>query len=239
MDKNVHFDELDPDTRWYEYLKTSHLQIATPKVPIIAEYFRLVNDIFGAYLAIHTSLNNMVQMIGYRQEQLAKESNTTIEHMDKQLLMINKIDSHNPKPYPDPESDLHAISQGGFKKKNAPGGDNQIMAANMCIVMMYAYWEDNYREKIAHAAGFKSKNDVRSDIMHDLSILRNSIIHHKSYLKNDKKCKILTWFKPNDEISIDLSQFEEVKRQIEKGMSELSQELEKNTIPTPTDTCNL
>lgn len=239
MDKNVHFDELDPDTRWYEYLKTSCFQIATPKVPIIAEYFRLVNDIFGAYLAIHTSLNNMVQMIGYRQEQLAKESNTTIEHMDKQLLAIKKVDPHNLKPYPVPECDLHMISQGGFKKKNAPGGDNQIMAANMCIVMMYAYWEDNYREKIAHAAGFRNKYDVRSDIMRDLGILRNSIIHHKGYLKTDKKCKILTWLQPNDKINIDLGQFEEVKHQIEKGLSELSQELETKTIPDPIDTCNL
>lgn len=113
------------------------------------------------------------------------------------------------------------------------------MTANMCIVMMYAYWEDNYREKIAHAAGFKSKNDVRCDIMRDLGILRNSIIHHKSYLINDKKCKILTWLQPNDKINIDLVQFEEVKRQIEKWLSELSQELEKRTIPAPIDTCNL
>lgn len=120
MDKNVHFDELDQDTRWYEYLKTSPFQIAIPKVPIIAEYFRLVNDIFGAYLAIHISLNTMVQMIGQSQEQLAKEDNKTIEHMDKQLLMTKKIDPHDPKPYPGPESDLHAISQGGFKKKMPP-----------------------------------------------------------------------------------------------------------------------
>ena len=31
------------------------------------------------------------------------------------------------------------------------------MAANMCIVMIYTYWEDNYREKIAHAAGLENK----------------------------------------------------------------------------------
>jgi hypothetical protein len=37
----------------------------------------------------------------------------------------------------------------------------------------------------------------------------------------------LTWFKPGDKINVDLEQFTEIKCQIEKGLSELSQELEK------------
>jgi len=101
------------------------------------------------------------------------------------------------------------------------------MAANMCIVMMYTYWEDHYRETIANAAGLKDKKEVGIEVMRDLSILRNSIIHHKGYMKTDKTCRILTWFKPGEKINIDLEHFEMIKREIEKGLSELSRELDK------------
>ena len=122
-------------------------------------------------------------MLERKQEEDVRNNKTTIEYLDKQFLLINKIDPHKPSDYPEPENALHMCSQGGFKNKNASGGDNQIMAANMCIVMMYTYWEDHYREKIAHAAGFKDKNKVGIEVLRDLSILRNSIIHHGGYMK--------------------------------------------------------
>jgi hypothetical protein len=226
-DKDISRDDLDPDVRWDEYLRTSPYQIATPKVPVIAEYFRLVNAIFGAYLAITVSLNEAVQVLEHRQEESVRTDKTTIEHLDRQFLLFSKVDPDKPSAFPSPVNNLHMCSQGCFKKKNAQGGDNQIMAANMCIVMMYTYWEDHYREKIAHAAGLRNKNEVKNEIMSDLRILRNSIIHHSDYMKTDKKCTILTWFQPGEKINVDLEKIEEIKRQIEKVLSELSQELEK------------
>ena len=227
MDKKIEWDKLEPDVRWDEYMRSSPFQTPVPQVPIIAEYFRLVNAIFGAYLAINVSLNEAVQTLEHQQKESLKTDKTTIEYLDEQFSIMSEIDPNEPTPYPDPEHVLHMCSQGGFKKKNAPGGENQIMAANMCIVMMYTYWEDLYRKKIADAAGLKDKEDVKNEIMGDLSILRNSIIHHNGVVIANKKCKILTWFKPGDKINIDLGQFTEIKRQIEKGLSELSQELEK------------
>lgn len=97
----------------------------------------------------------------------------------------------------------------------------------MCIVMMYTYWEDHYREKIAHAVGFKDKNEVRIEVLRDLGILRNSIIHHGGYMKTDKMCRILTWFKPGEKINMDLEHFEMIKREIEMGLGKLSREFEK------------
>jgi len=225
--KTIKTEAIDPDVRWDEYLRSSPYQIRMPKIPEIAEYFRLVNAIFGAYLAITVSLNEAVQILEREQGESARTHKTTIENLDKQFLLFCKAHPDSPVGLPGPKNDLHMCSQGGFKKKNAPGGDNQIMAANMCIVMIYTYWEDHYRKKIASAAGIKNKNEVKSEIMSDLNILRNSIIHHRGYMKTDKKCKILTWFQPGDKINVDLDRFEEIKRQIEMGLSKLSYELEK------------
>jgi hypothetical protein len=99
--------EADPDVRWDEYGRTSHYQTPTPKVAIIAEYFRLVNAIFGAYLAITTSLNDAVRMIEHSQKESVRTNKTTIESQDKLLLFISKVDPYNPTNYPDPKDILH------------------------------------------------------------------------------------------------------------------------------------
>lgn len=94
------------------------------------------------------------------------------------------------------------------------------MAANMCIVMMHAYGEDHYRKKIADASGFQDEEDeeeVASDIMRDLGILRNSIIHHDGYVIANKRCSVLTWFKPGDKINIDLEQFSKINTRLRRS----------------------
>jgi hypothetical protein len=75
--------EADPDIRWDEYMRTSPFQTPTPKIPAIAEYFLLVNAIFGAYLAITISLNEAVQMLERKQEEDARNSQT---HMNTLLM---------------------------------------------------------------------------------------------------------------------------------------------------------
>jgi hypothetical protein len=74
MDK-IDLNRLDPDVRWDEYGRTSPFQTPTPKAATIAEYFRLVNAIFGAYLAINASLNEAVQMLEREQEKHLQTDN--------------------------------------------------------------------------------------------------------------------------------------------------------------------
>ena len=83
--------DADPDVRWDEYMRTSPFQTPTPRIPAIAEYFLLVNAIFGAYLAITVSLNEAVQMLERKQEENVQNNKTTIEYLDKQFLLFNKI----------------------------------------------------------------------------------------------------------------------------------------------------
>ena len=83
--------DADPDVRWDEYMRTSPFQTPTPKIPVIAEYFLLVNAIFGTYLAITVSLNEAVQMLERKQEEDVQNNKTTIEYLDKQFLLFNKI----------------------------------------------------------------------------------------------------------------------------------------------------
>ena len=70
----------------------------------------------------------------------------------------------------------------------------------MCLVMIYQYWEDRYREEIASSKGI-AKDELMSDLFGDIRYFRNSIIHNKGRaLREVNNCKILKWFKEKDDI---------------------------------------
>lgn len=75
-------------------------------------------------------------------------------------------------------------------RKNGPF--SQIIAHGI-INWIYSLWDEEYREKIASELG-KSTNDIMSDVMGDVRIVRNFIVHHNAIAdKRVKKLKSLTW----------------------------------------------
>jgi hypothetical protein len=84
----------------------------------------------------------------------------------------------------------------------------------MSLILIYQYWEDQFRPKIANELGI-NKKDLIEPIMGDLRRLRRSIIHHGGIaLKDIEKCEILTWFKEGDVIFIDELKFKEIIKNI-------------------------
>ena len=54
-----------------------------------------------------------------------------------------------------------------------------MFIANMCLVSLYQYWEDEFRGKIEQVLGL-GENVAKADIMGDINWLRQSIIHNKA-----------------------------------------------------------
>jgi hypothetical protein len=89
----------------------------------------------------------------------------------------------------------------------------------MCLVMMYQYWEDKYRDEIATSKGI-TKDELSSDLFGDIRHLRNSIIHNNGRAISEvSRCKVLKWFKEDDEVVIDAQKMD---RLIELIRSEIS-----------------
>lgn len=69
--------------------------------------------------------------------------------------------------------------------------------------MIYQFWEDKYREEIALSKGI-SKSDLNSNLFGDIRYLRHSIIHNNGRgIDEVDKCKLLKWFRAEDQIVID------------------------------------
>jgi hypothetical protein len=68
---------------------------------------------------------------------------------------------------------------------NAKGGSNEQQHAKAVLIFLYTYWEDEIRPRLASSRGVDVK-EIRSDIMGDLRIIRNIILHAKSIVRADK-----------------------------------------------------
>ena len=88
--------------------------------------------------------------------------------------------------------------------------------------MIYQYWENYYRPKIAEEKRVLKEN-IKWDIMGDLKLFRESIIHHRGIaIPKIKNCKMLKWFEEGEIINIDNHQFEEIIRNIKISKYEIN-----------------
>ncbi len=74
---------------------------------------------------------------------------------------------------------------------NASGGTNEQQHAKAIIVFLITYWEDEIRPRLATVSGV-TLNEIRADVMGDLRILRNVILHSKSIMRADKHAALKT-----------------------------------------------
>lgn len=79
-----------------------------------------------------------------------------------------------------------------FITTNSQARFNEQQVCWSIIVFVYAYWDEEIRQKIADIRGI-AKNEVRVDVFGDLRILRQSIVHHGGRLEaaNYTKLKVL------------------------------------------------
>ena len=76
-----------------------------------------------------------------------------------------------------------------YLKVNRPGGRNEQQHSRSILIFLFTYWEYEIRPRLAHAKGVEV-NEIHSDIMGDLRILRNVILHSKSVIRLDKHASL-------------------------------------------------
>ena len=68
---------------------------------------------------------------------------------------------------------------------NSKGGSNEQQHSQAVLVFLFTYWEEEIRPRLAALKGVELK-EIRSDIMGDLRILRNVILHSKGIIHFEK-----------------------------------------------------
>jgi len=77
------------------------------------------------------------------------------------------------------------IRASDFLEANSENGSNEKQQVRSILVFIYTFWEKEYRPRLASCKNVEA-NKIRSDIMGDIRVLRNAILHEKGVLKKDK-----------------------------------------------------
>jgi len=181
----------------------------------IDEFEDVVTSIYGVYLMSTQGFNVLVKELTNVQlitvnKLITKPEHASVKYLDSLPYIFGKGAPNLPNSI-----ELYRCTQGEYKERNSEKGTNSRFIGNMCIIAIYQYWEDYFRQKIANLLSMASRNELTSDIMGDLRILRRSIIHHRGIaLREVENCKLLRWFKQGDDIFIDKDMMQHVVFQV-------------------------
>ena len=192
----------------------------------IDKFENVVTSIYGVYLMSTQGFQLNVKVLNNDQLTTINELKSThperasIQYLDSTPYIFGKgnLDLSNVIEF------LYKCTVGEYKERNSEKGVNYRFLGNMCVIALYQYWDDYYREKIAISLNRTSGNELTSDIMGDLRHLRNSIIHHRGVAKKEvEKCKLLHWFKKGDEIFIDWNMMHCIVSQVKEYLQTLQE----------------
>ncbi|MEE8124373.1 MAG: hypothetical protein V3T42_01000 [Nitrospirales bacterium] len=173
---------------------------------VLDEFWQLVFQTYGTYCDGFTAFNTLHKKLENDEREMrerAKGEPIIIESFSYgRMVRASMKDQQRERVLP--QFDYEDV-----KARNKIGGRNYYYIGNMCVVTIYQYWEDHYREELANAMNLKTKNCIFSDIFGDFADLRRCIIHtgckaNKKIPRSSEK----TWFQENDDIRINRDIFE-------------------------------
>jgi hypothetical protein len=191
-------------------------------INLLTQFLNTVDTVYGIYLDSVVAYKwSKDRFEDAQRESLVAFRNQgeawTVQDLDQRRMHFGKGDPNTPDA-----KFLHTCTQAEYKARNAQGGANHKVIGNLCLVLIYQYWEDHYRPRIAECLGVE-RDEVRLDIMGDIRLLRQSIIHHDAKaLRDVERCTILTWFKEGDDIFLTEAQFDSLIYRVKESIQELA-----------------
>jgi hypothetical protein len=184
---------------------------------LVEDYCQVIHSVFGVYLDAMHGFQLYRKELGKLQRNIPEViDGLDVSYVDDLEIFYGRGDPNRPDA-----KMLHRTTQWDLRARIRRGGSNEVFLGNMCLVVMYGYWEDYYRKAIAESIG-RRKNELKSPIMGDLRKLRRSIIHHQGIaLKEVEGCEVLKWFVSGDRISVDSNKLEEIITRIAAYLDEL------------------
>ena len=99
-------------------------------------------------------------------------------------------------------------------------GLTSILHRRSVIVFLVASWEDNYRARIAKECGI-TKNELKSDVFHDLNKYRQAILHAGGKLRAAPKA--IDFFGNGDTVELTNSQMDSIFRLVVHDLNRIGQ----------------
>ncbi len=155
-----------------------------PEAPddIIREYIDFVNKQVSVYMDALAGFAGHHVRIERQVHRINKAVNSSIVEKGQHVVMRA---SYEDPTQPDVIHD-RIIRASDYIEANSEGGFNAQQHSQAVLIFIFTYWEDEIRPRLAAARNVEL-HEIGSDIIGDLRILRNIILHAKGILRRDKQ----------------------------------------------------
>ena len=149
---------------------------------VIREYIDFVNQQVGVYM------DALAGFAGHQtrvERQVHRINRPRSSHIDNTGQRVVVWASYEDPTQPDVIIHNRIIRASDYIAANSDGGSNAQQHSQAVLVFLFTYWEDEIRPRLA-ASKHVDLREIRSDIMGDLRILRNAILHVKGIIRPDR-----------------------------------------------------
>lgn len=148
---------------------------------VIREYIDFVNEQVGMYMDALAGFSGHYTRV---ERQIFRENRPQHTHIGKNGIPETVWASYEDPTKPDI---IHnrIIRSTDYLAANRKGGSNEQQHSRAILVFLFSYWEEEIRPRLATLLNV-DVNEIKSDIMGDLRILRNAVLHSKSILRKEK-----------------------------------------------------
>jgi hypothetical protein len=147
---------------------------------VIREYIDFVNRQVGVYMDALAGFAGHQTRVERQVHRIMRPVNSGIDHNGQRVTVCAS--------YEDPtKPDVilnHIIRASDYIAANSKSGSNAQQLSQAILIFLFTYWEYEIRPRLANYKNVES-NEIYSDIMGDLRILRNVILHQKGIMSLD------------------------------------------------------
>jgi hypothetical protein len=148
---------------------------------LLHEYIDFVNRQVGVYMDALAGFEGHHTRIERQIHRTIRPINSGIDNDGQHVVVCASYEDPTK-----PDVILNRIIRASdYIAANAKGGSNAQQLSQAVLVFLFTYWEYEIRPRLAALKNVELK-EIRSDIMGDLRILRNAILHAKGIIRPDK-----------------------------------------------------
>lgn len=148
---------------------------------IIREYIEFVNRQVGVYMDALAGFAGHYSRVERQVHRINRREKSSIRQNGQPVTVWAS--------YEDPKQPdvIHnrIIRANDYIAANSKGGSNEQQHARAVLVFLFTYWEDEVRPRLAASRSVRLQ-EISSDVMGDLRVIRNVILHSKSIMRPDK-----------------------------------------------------
>ncbi len=149
----------------------------TDYIQEIRNFIDFINRQVGIYCAARDGFSKSKVIIERQVARINFASGVKINERGERIVMRSSVED------PTRPAVIHhrILLADDFIAENSENGANEQQLIEYIVVFIYTFWEVEMRSRLAKAKG-KELNEVTSDIMGDLRLVRHAILHKKSVM---------------------------------------------------------